>query len=111
MPTLLVLAPLLGACTSPYFCTTEARAAISVSAIDADTRTPVTGWHGIVRDGDYRDSLRFGGAAYERAGTYTVTIEAVGYQTWTRGGIVVTDGECHVNGVSVVAELIADSGS
>jgi len=104
----LLLAPLAGACTDTLLCTTEARAAISVNVIDAGTRVPIAGYRGIVRDGSYSDSLRFGGAAYERTGTYTVTIEADGYQTWTRSGIVVTDGECHVNGVSLLAELEAE---
>ncbi len=66
---LFVLASLLSACTNPLACTTEARAGISVNVIDAQMRVPIGGYRGIVRDGDYSDSLRCGAAAYERAGT------------------------------------------
>ncbi len=102
LPTLLLLA----ACGDNLLCTTEARAGVSVTVVDAATNQPIPEYRGIVRDGSYSDSLRFGGAAYERAGTYSVTVEADGYLTWTRAGVVVTDGACHVNGVALRAEML-----
>ena len=56
----------------------------------ADTGASVSGIYGI---------------AYERPGTYTVTVEQAGYLKWTRTGVVVTRGECHVNTVNIIARL------
>lgn len=111
MPFRLLVLPallLLAACGDNLICTTEARAGISVTVVDAATAQPIDEYRGIVGDGSYSDSIRFGGAAYERAGTYAVTIEADGYATWNRTGVVVTDGACHVNGVVLRAEMERD---
>jgi hypothetical protein len=43
--------------------------------------------------------------AYERPGTYTVTVEQAGYLKWTNSGVVVTRGECHVSTVNIIARL------
>lgn len=43
--------------------------------------------------------------AYERPGTYTVTVEQASYLKWTRTGVVVTRGECHVSTVNIIARL------
>jgi len=50
--------------------------------------------------------------AYERAGNYTVDVVS-GTHRKTVGGIVVTPGECHVNGIGVSVSLddAADAGS
>lgn len=50
------------------------------------------------------DSLTFQGAT-ERPGTYTVRVSKGGYQPWTRTGINVPAGECHVTSVEVAARL------
>lgn len=99
-------------------CTTEARAAISVTMVDSLTGSAagMTGTWARAVDGAYRDSTGFftppgvsgasAGLAYERAGTYAVTVHANGYRDWTKSGVVVTAGECHVNGVQLTARLL-----
>ena len=43
--------------------------------------------------------------APERAGTYIVTVARSGYHTWIQTDVVVTADECHVQTVSLRAEL------
>ena len=43
--------------------------------------------------------------AYERRGTYTVSVSANGYATWTRSGVLVTGDQCHVATVPLTARL------
>ncbi len=100
-------------------CTTEARAAISLTVVDSLTGQPAafTGLFARVADGTYTDSTTHffttpgSGAvstalAYERKGSYTVTVGAAGYQNWVKTGVNVTAGECHVNGVVLTARLV-----
>ena len=44
--------------------------------------------------------------AYERAGTYTVTVHATGYRDWIKPGVTVTKDVCHVIGVLLTARLV-----
>jgi hypothetical protein len=73
---------------------------------------------GVVREGTYQDSLIVSGfttdvpprimtliAAGERAGTYTMHLEADGYQPWDTAGIRVRDGDCHVRTARFTAAL------
>ncbi len=100
-------------------CTTEARAAISLTVVDSLTGQPAafTGLFARAVDGTFVDSTTnfFSnpggggvgtGLAYERKGTYTVTVGAAGYQNWVKTGVNVTAGECHVNGVVLTARLV-----
>lgn len=99
-------------------CTTEARAAISITVVDSLTGQPTafTGLFARAVDGTYADSASFftnpgsgavsTGLAYERKGTYAVTVGAAGYQNWVKTGVNVTAGECHVNGVLLTARLV-----
>jgi len=71
----------------------------------------------VVQDGQYVDSLKpFGylddgttlvslSAAYERPGTYAVTVERQRYKQWRLAGVVVAAGSCHVETVNLVALL------
>jgi hypothetical protein len=44
--------------------------------------------------------------AYERPGTYTITVRRPGYREWSRSGVVVErEDHCHVRPTSVTAEL------
>ncbi|MEO5580406.1 MAG: PEGA domain-containing protein [Gemmatimonadaceae bacterium] len=43
--------------------------------------------------------------AYERAGTYTVTVTKPGYREWRRTGVQVGRDECHVITVPLTARL------
>jgi hypothetical protein len=66
----------------------------------------------IARDGAYADTAEITnmfdgpyGVAYERQGTYAVTVEQQGYRTWSRSGVRVLREECHVRTVSITARL------
>ena len=69
------------------------------------------GARAIARDGTFADTA-FAEAtafpyslAFERPGSYTVTVEKPGYRLWTRDGVTVTRDRCHVITVSIVARL------
>jgi hypothetical protein len=53
------------------------------------------------------DSMYWGpfAFAFERPGRYDVEVTAPGYRQWRGPGIHVTDGECHVETVALVARL------
>ena len=93
-------------------CSLEARPAISVDLRDADSNAPITvAARVIARDGAYADTVEtqpngmWIPLAREREGRYTVTVDAVGYSPWSRSGILVIRGECHVRTVKLTARL------
>ena len=94
-------------------CTLEARAGItldvrdSVSNVIAGRNAKIIAREGAVADTSHETSFGDGpfGLVYERAGTYTVTVEQSGYKLWTQAGVLVTKGPCHVNGVALTARL------
>jgi hypothetical protein len=93
-------------------CTAQAVPGIMVDVRDSVTSAPAgRGSRIIARDGAVADTAKFTefdgpyGVAYERAGTYTVSVEQQGYRLWSRTGIRVTTDECHVRTVSVAARL------
>jgi hypothetical protein len=99
-------------------CTEEARPGLSVSVTDslagaAEFRDVSV----IARDGEHRDSVfqsvypgtPFGGPislAYERAGTYDVTVRAQGYAPWGMAAVVVERDACHVVTVPLTARMV-----
>jgi hypothetical protein len=105
---ILPLTLLLAGCPSanPVACTAEAIASVTVELHDAVTGSPIAqGARGMLREGAYTDSMVALGPAtlmpaqtWERAGTYTVTVEKPGYQGATRENVVVARGRCHVDG-------------
>ena len=92
-------------------CTLEARASITVDVRDSASNAIVgRGSTIIARDGAVSDTAdtRIDGPFalfFERAGTYTVSVTQTGYQPWSRTGVQVTKGSCHVNGVALTARL------
>jgi hypothetical protein len=103
-------------CSEPEGCTLELRYAIEVQVRDATTQGLLASYpYGVVRDGDYQDSLRVAGnpapvpsalvAASERPGVYAVHIEAAGYAPWDTAGVGVPSDECHVRTASFTAWL------
>ncbi len=57
-----------------------------------------------VRDGDYVERSSppdMNGLAFERAGTYSVTVTHPCYETWSRDGVVVEQGTCNVHQVEL----------
>lgn len=113
---LLTVAAATSACTgvlSPN-CTDVAKAAIAVDILDSATgETAVAGARAIAVEGEYADTAFSDHVAtvgpyllaFERPGTYTLTVEKPGYQPWSRSGIRVTDDRCHVRSVRVTALL------
>ena len=103
---------------SGVVCTEEARPALMVGLVDSLTgATTFTNVKIVARDGAYADSvtaatypmLPYDGPlplAYERKGTYDVTVHAAGYAPWTKAGVVVTADQCHVATVSLTARLV-----
>ena len=112
---ILATATLIAGCNPyPTSCTDELRYGIAVAIRDAVTGAPAAaGARLIAREGDYIETvdgpavpdLIVLGAAGERPGKYTVTVQKAGYQTWTRSNIWVRDGGCHVKTVQFEARL------
>lgn len=109
-------------CENSTVCADPPRFAVSVRVRDASTGAAAAfGATLVVRDGQYADSVTgmypgpdesqasFLGAAEERPGTYDVTVRRAGYQTWTRQGLVVKQGECAVDGITLDVQLSRSS--
>lgn len=115
-PLLLLAAPLLTSCTDGA-CTLDVLPAVVVEIRDAVTGSPIAELaRGSVRDGSYVDSLRPEGSsldgvllsragAIEREGTYAVEVVHDGYVTWQRPGVRVGGDDCHVETVTLQANL------
>lgn len=87
------------------YCTQEAKAGLNVTVKDAATNEILSeGVTVVAQDGNYTETLEaFTGdattvfiGAWERQGTYIVTVSKQGYQTFTSSAIQVTADECHV---------------
>ena len=98
-------------------CTTLAAPAIAVEIFDRETGL-ANGCNAVVilEDGNYFEEIgnhsgenceqdfTFYGA-YEREGTYTITVSKEGYLDWQQFDVLVTKNVCHVNTVSLQAYL------
>lgn len=103
---------------NPTVCTTEARAGIVISVVDSATGSPIAcGAHAVITAPGFAedvdntpplpcDDRSAIAGAYERPGTYSVTVSRQGYYDLTMNDIVVTAGVCHVNTASVEARMI-----
>jgi hypothetical protein len=85
-------------------CTEEFVYGVSVTVTDAESNEPVTDATLTLTDGEYTEVMEhFGsgqyGGAGERPGTYTLRVDAEGYESKTTEQLVVTAGICHVNPV------------
>jgi hypothetical protein len=115
---LLACSPFLLAMTceddDEIYCTQEAKAGLNITIKDAVTDELLsTGVSVIAQDGSYTETLEqfpneevpvFIGA-WERVGTYVVTVSKEGYETFTSEPIVVTADVCHVIPQQVTVEL------
>lgn len=90
--------------------------AVEVEIRDAVSLSPIAdGARGIVRDGQYVDSLRPArgsvegllsmSAAPERPGVYEVLVTRAGYLSWDTAGVLVRDSDCHVRRALLKAYL------
>ena len=112
----LVATVVVSACDAdgnPVACTAQATAGIAVSVQDSASGTLVgRGARIIAQDGTFADTARATTAhdgpyalAFERGGTYTVTVEQQGFRTWSRSGVSVTRDQCHVRTAALTARL------
>jgi len=86
----------------PIACTLEFRYGLSGTVTDPDGAA-IENVSVTITDGDYEEDAMFLSeteyvGAGEREGTYTITVEAPGYETATLENVVVTGDECHVTG-------------
>jgi hypothetical protein len=97
----------------PLTCTTEARPAITVGVLDSITDAPVgegatitatdgASVYSVITNDEYPGPYQL---AHEKSGEYTVTVQKSGYARWSREGVRVTRGECHVRTVELTALL------
>jgi len=86
-------------------CTQEAKAGLNITVKDAVTNENLSNGVSVTaQDGNYIETLEaFTGdattvfiGAWERQGTYIVTVSKQGYQTFTSSPIQVSADECHV---------------
>ena len=85
------------------YCTTEARAGLNVQVQLAGSSTFETiGLNVTATEGSYAETLTYYtgstvfSGAYERQGTYIITVSKPGYVSYTSASITVTADECHV---------------
>lgn len=99
-------------------CTQEAVSGISVEVRDAASGAPAAcGATGTFQEAAYVEALSDAGqcsrvdswpylyGAFERAGTYRVTVSKLGYETWVLDSVTVTSDGCHVQPVALQANL------
>jgi hypothetical protein len=104
--------------TDPVVCTAQFVPGIVVRISDVRGGVPESA-SVTARDGDFvqtEPAQRFPNGARleaslagERPGTYTVTVNAPGYNTYSQSGIRVTRGVCHVRTVELDAQLTPSS--
>lgn len=95
-------------------CLDYSAAGLQVFVVDSITGGSVVTENEVVAiDGEYADTaaaFEFAPGtraeallAFERPGTYRVTVTAEGYRPWAKDGVRVTEGECHVQTVELEA--------
>lgn len=94
----------------PGDCTLLLAAGVEVEVVNAETGAPVTqGLAGTLTEGDYQevmashDNVLTG--AWERAGRYTLRVTAGGFEPLEIPGLRVSENGCHVNTLTLRAEL------
>ena len=97
----------------PIVCTAQFVFGLTVTVVDQSNGDPIADDATMtIRQGSYEevvtdswDGSTMSGAG-ERPGTYTITIEHPGYETWTQTGIEITADDCHVIPVLITAQLV-----
>ncbi len=105
---LALVGPWLGACTpGDTACAAYSVPGIVVEPYNARTGAPVGNDAVLtVHDGSYTESAPVVvGAAWDRPGTYSVSVRTHGYQEWTRNNIRVRQRGCQVKTIVLRARL------
>lgn len=104
---------LSGCGNSPTVCTEIAIPGIALEVRDSVTYYPAaSNAIGVAQDGSFVDTLEYVPTpdpttlltmvgAWERQGTYDITVSKTGYLTWHRDSVVVTGDQCHVHTVQI----------
>ena len=103
----------LAACDLPVACPTDPKPTMRIEVLDASTGSPLMGSTGTVRDGDYVEEMSTlqgsnylsAGDVSGRPGTYDVTVQREGYETWSRDDVRVSANQCGTRTVELVARL------
>jgi hypothetical protein len=102
----------LASCSEWGGCTLSIEPGVIVEIRDAVDGAPIAAAaSGSVIEGSYQDSLRLHdgsltrAGADERDGTYTVQVLHTGYVPWEQTGVRVRDTGCHVDTVTLQADL------
>ena len=102
----------LAGCSEWGGCTLSVEPGVLVEIRDAADGTPIAATaSGTITDGSFQDSLRLYDGSLTRAGadtregTYTVRVLHAGYVTWEQRGVRVPDTGCHVDAVTLQADL------
>lgn len=99
--------PLAAVGCETHVCTTEARAGLSVTVRESSGAL-VCDATVTAHDGNYSEKLMVAACVYwgglERPGNYTLDVVA-GSRSKTTSGVVVTSGDCHVNGRDITVTL------
>ena len=111
----LALAPLSACADLPTTCTSDPKYTMRIEVRDARTGAPLAyGSTGTIRDGGYVEQMTSsegmiylwaGSGDAGRPGTYDVTIERPGYETWRRSDVRVSGNHCGPRVVDLVANL------
>ena len=105
-----------GCCPPTQVCTAEVRAGLAIRVVEAATGEGIVGAVVTATEGDYVETLEgpasSSGAhtgAYERAGTYLLTVEAEGYVSQAVNDVEVVSEPCacHVTPAERTIELTA----
>ena len=108
----LIVSLAVASCFESEACTLSIEPGVVVEIRDVADGTPIAATaSATVMDGSYQDSLRlYDGSltragADEREGTYAVQVLHPGYVPWERTGVRVRDTGCHVDTVTLQADL------
>lgn len=114
----LLLVPACGGSDDdPVVCTASLEPGIRILVTDSVSGNPNScGARAVVADGTYSEAAENPSspgcldtamllAAFERPGTYAVTVSKAGYLDFALSDVAVTAGVCHVNTVTVEARL------
>lgn len=105
-------------------CTLEARSSLSVNVVDAQSGARLDSGSTVVVTGSgVHDSITVSAPrpaslptalwleSEVPAGTYTVSVHRAAYLDWTRSGVVIKAGECHIAAAANLTAALQRSGS